>query len=67
METTFQAIIIGAGQAGSPLAHNLADRGWKVALIEREHLGGSCINYGCSPTKKMVASAKAAFEARRAD
>ncbi len=66
MEMSYDAIIIGAGQAGGPLAYNLADRGWKVALIEREHLGGSCINYGCSPTKKMVASAKAAYEARRA-
>ena len=66
MAKKFDAIIIGAGQAGSPLAHNLADRGWQVALIEREHLGGSCINYGCTPTKKMIASAKAAYEARRA-
>ena len=66
MNMSYDAIIIGAGQAGGPLAYNLADRGWKVALIEREHLGGSCINYGCSPTKKMVASAKAAYEARRA-
>lgn len=62
----FDAIIIGAGQAGSPLAHNLADTGWTVALIERKHLGGSCINYGCTPTKKMLASAKIAQHARRA-
>jgi pyruvate/2-oxoglutarate dehydrogenase complex dihydrolipoamide dehydrogenase (E3) component len=62
----FDAIIIGAGQAGGPLAHQLADRGWKVALVEREHLGGSCINYGCTPTKKMLASAKVAQMARRA-
>jgi pyruvate/2-oxoglutarate dehydrogenase complex dihydrolipoamide dehydrogenase (E3) component len=62
----FDAIIIGAGQAGGPLAHQLADRGWEVALVEREHLGGSCINYGCTPTKKMLASAKVAQMARRA-
>ncbi len=64
--TAYDAIIIGAGQAGGPLAHNLADRGWKVALIERQHLGGSCINYGCTPTKKMIASARTAETARRA-
>ncbi|MFQ5578570.1 MAG: mercuric reductase [Anaerolineae bacterium] len=62
----FQAIIIGSGQAGNPLAHNLADSGWKVALIEREHMGGSCINYGCTPTKTMLASAQLAHYARRA-
>ncbi len=62
----FEAIIIGSGQAGNPLAHNLADSGWKVALIEREHMGGSCINYGCTPTKTMLASAQMAHYARRA-
>ena len=62
----FNAIIIGSGQAGNPLAHNLADDGWTVALIEREHLGGSCVNYGCTPTKTMVASAQMAHYARRA-
>lgn len=61
---TYDAIIIGSGQGGNPLAHKLADRDWKVALIEREHLGGSCINYGCTPTKTMVASARAAHVAR---
>lgn len=63
---SFDAIIIGSGQAGNPLAHNLADRGWTVALIEREHLGGSCINYGCTPTKTMLASARIAHYVRRA-
>ncbi|MBI3983307.1 MAG: mercuric reductase [Gemmatimonadetes bacterium] len=63
---TFQAIVIGSGQAGDPLARELADRGWTVALIEREHLGGSCINYGCTPTKTMLASAQIAHYARRA-
>jgi pyruvate/2-oxoglutarate dehydrogenase complex dihydrolipoamide dehydrogenase (E3) component len=66
MTRNFDAIIIGAGQAGGPLAHQFADRGWVVALVEREHLGGSCINYGCTPTKKMLASAKVAQMARRA-
>lgn len=62
----FQAIVIGSGQAGNPLAHRLADQGWTVALIEREHMGGSCINYGCTPTKTMLASAQVAHYARRA-
>lgn len=62
----YDAIIIGAGQGGSPLAHKLADLQWKVALIEKEHLGGSCINYGCTPTKTMLASARLAHYARRA-
>lgn len=62
----FQAIVIGSGQAGNPLAHRLADQGWTIALIEREHMGGSCINYGCTPTKTMLASAQIAHYARRA-
>lgn len=62
----YDAIIIGSGQGGTPLAHKLADLGWSVALIEKEYLGGSCINYGCTPTKTMVASARAAHVARRA-
>jgi pyruvate/2-oxoglutarate dehydrogenase complex dihydrolipoamide dehydrogenase (E3) component len=62
---TFDAVVIGSGQAGNPLAHRLADKGWTVAMIEREHLGGSCINYGCTPTKTMLASAQIAHEARR--
>jgi pyruvate/2-oxoglutarate dehydrogenase complex dihydrolipoamide dehydrogenase (E3) component len=61
----YDAIVIGSGQGGSPMAHKLADLGQKVALIEREHLGGSCINYGCTPTKTMVASARVAHYARR--
>lgn len=63
--TNYDAIIVGSGQGGGPLAHKLADLGQKVALIEREHLGGSCINYGCTPTKTMVASARVAHYARR--
>lgn len=63
---TFNAITIGYGQAAGPLAHRLADRGWTVAMIEREHVGGSCVNYGCTPTKTMLASAQIAHYARRA-
>jgi pyruvate/2-oxoglutarate dehydrogenase complex dihydrolipoamide dehydrogenase (E3) component len=61
---TYDAIVIGAGQGGSPLAHKIADLGQKVALIEEQWLGGSCINYGCTPTKAMIASAHAAHVAR---
>ena len=62
----YDAIVIGSGQGGGPLAHKLADLGWKVALVEREYLGGSCINYGCTPSKTMIASASVAHNARRA-
>ncbi len=58
------AIIIGAGQAGGPLANALAGAGWPVTLIEREHVGGTCVNEGCTPTKAMIASAHAAHTAR---
>lgn len=63
---TYDAIIIGSGQAGNPLAHRLADLGWRVALIEKSHLGGTCINTGCTPTKTMVHSAQVAHYARNA-
>ncbi len=62
----YDAIVIGSGQAGNPLSHKLADHGWTVALIEKEHLGGTCINTGCTPTKTMVASAQVAHYARNA-
>ena len=62
----FDAIVIGSGQGGNPLCHGLADRGWKVALVEKAHLGGTCINYGCTPTKTMAASAQVAHYARNA-
>jgi len=62
----FDAIIIGTGQAGKPLSFALGDLGWKIALIERAELGGSCINTGCTPTKTMVASAQVAHYARDA-
>ena len=62
----YDAIVIGAGQAGGPLATALARSGKRTALIEREHVGGTCINEGCTPTKTMVASARVAYLARRA-
>lgn len=63
--THYDAIVIGAGQAGGPLSTALAKAGRKTALIEREHVGGTCINVGCTPTKTMVASARVAYLARR--
>ena len=63
---TYDAIIIGSGQAGPSLAKRLAGAGQRVAIIEREAFGGTCINTGCTPTKTMVASAYAAHMARRA-
>jgi pyruvate/2-oxoglutarate dehydrogenase complex dihydrolipoamide dehydrogenase (E3) component len=65
MVEDFDAIIIGAGQSGPFLAVRLAEQGQKVALIEREHLGGTCVNDGCTPTKTLIASARAAWIARR--
>jgi pyruvate/2-oxoglutarate dehydrogenase complex dihydrolipoamide dehydrogenase (E3) component len=65
MAEHYEAIVIGAGQGGMPLARALAGAGRKTALIEREHVGGTCINEGCTPTKTMVASAKAAYIDRR--
>ena len=62
----FDAVVIGAGQGGGPLASALARAGRKTALIEREHAGGTCINVGCTPTKTMVASARTAYVAHRA-
>lgn len=66
MTTEFDAIIIGTGQAGPPLANRLTSAGWKVAIVERKLFGGTCVNTGCIPTKAMVASAYAAHMARRA-
>src|SRR5947209_1723839 len=62
----YDAIVIGSGQAGNPLSHKLADHGWTIALVEKEHLGGTCVNTGCTPTKTMIASAQIAFYARNA-
>jgi pyruvate/2-oxoglutarate dehydrogenase complex dihydrolipoamide dehydrogenase (E3) component len=66
MSRHFDAIIIGAGQAGPPLAGRLTAAGMSVALIERHLFGGTCVNTGCMPTKTLVASAYAAHLARRA-
>ncbi len=63
----YDAIIIGSGQAGTPLARRLAKAGWKVAIIEQKWPGGTCVNVGCTPTKTMVASARMAYQARRSD
>ena len=61
----YQAIVIGSGQGGTPLCRALAEAGMRTALIEREHIGGTCINEGCTPTKTMVASARVAYLSRR--
>ena len=62
----YDAIIIGSGQAGTPLSTALAEAGMRTALIERTHVGGTCVNEGCTPTKTMVASGRVAYLARRA-
>ena len=62
----FDAIVIGAGQAGPSLALRLAGAGMKIAVVERKAVGGTCVNTGCTPTKTLVASAYAAHLARRA-
>ena len=61
---TFDAIVIGSGQGGNPLCYGLAERGWSVALVEQAHLGGTCVNTGCTPTKTMIAAAQVAYYAR---
>ena len=61
----YDAIVIGAGQAGVPLATALSKAGRTTTLVERKHVGGTCINEGCTPTKTMVASAKVAYFDRR--
>lgn len=62
----FDAIIIGTGQSGPSLAGRLAGTGMNVAIVERKLFGGTCVNTGCIPTKTLVASARAAYMARRA-
>lgn len=63
--TKYYAIIIGSGQGGTPLAVEFAKSGQKTALIERTHIGGCCVNEGCTPTKTMIASGRAAYLAQR--
>ncbi len=60
----YDAIVLGSGQAGNPLSQKLADHGWSVALVEKDQLGGTCVNTGCTPTKTMIASAQVAHYAR---
>ncbi|MBW6463236.1 MAG: mercuric reductase [Firmicutes bacterium] len=60
------AVVIGSGQGGTPLAKALAGAGWKVALVEHQYVGGSCVNTGCTPTKTMIASARVAHLVQRA-
>ncbi|NBB99818.1 MAG: FAD-dependent oxidoreductase [Bacteroidetes bacterium] len=64
--SSFDLLVIGAGQGGGPLAGKAAEAGWRVALVERAHVGGTCVNEGCTPTKTMIASARVAHLARRA-
>jgi pyruvate/2-oxoglutarate dehydrogenase complex dihydrolipoamide dehydrogenase (E3) component len=62
----YDALIIGTGQAGTPLSFALADRGWTVALVEQGNVGGTCINTGCTPTKTMIHRAQVAYYAENA-
>jgi pyruvate/2-oxoglutarate dehydrogenase complex dihydrolipoamide dehydrogenase (E3) component len=62
----YDCLVIGSGQSGTPLVTALAKAGYRTALIEREHIAGTCVNEGCTPTKTMVASARVAYLARRA-
>ena len=66
MPTTYDAIVIGTGQAGPSLVAALSKAGMRTAIIERNRFGGTCVNVGCIPTKALVASARAAHVARRA-
>ena len=65
MATRYDGIVIGTGQSGPSLAGALAGAGMQVAVIERQRFGGTCVNVGCIPTKTLVASARAAYMARR--
>src|ERR1700741_4159388 len=64
-DESYDAIVIGTSQGGRFLPVDLAKAGKKVALVERDHLGGACVNTGCTPTKTMVSSARLAHQARR--
>lgn len=61
----YDAVVIGSGQAGTPLCQALANAGMRTALIEKEHIGGTCVNEGCTPTKTIIASGRVAYLARR--
>jgi pyruvate/2-oxoglutarate dehydrogenase complex dihydrolipoamide dehydrogenase (E3) component len=63
--TKYDAILIGSGQAATPLARKLAVAGLKTALIERQWVGGTCVNVGCTPTKTMIASGRVAYQVKR--
>lgn len=67
MSERYDAVVIGTGQAGPPLAARATQEGWRVAVVERHLLGGTCVNTGCTPTKALVGSAKAIHAARRGD
>lgn len=67
MADVYDAVVIGTGQAGPSLASRAAEEGWRVAIVERHLLGGTCVNAGCIPTKALVASARAVHMARRGD
>ncbi len=66
-QSRYDAVVIGSGQGGTPLSHYLAQQGLDTALIEKKHVGGTCVNEGCTPTKTMVASARVAHIAGRAN
>lgn len=63
----YDAIVLGSGQGGNPLAKALAQAGWRTAMIERKFVGGTCVNTGCTPTKTMVGSARVAYMSSRAE
>ena len=65
MDDSCDLVIIGGGQAGIPLAQDLAAAGKQIVLVERKQLGGSCVNFGCTPTKAAIASARLAHMSRR--
>ena len=63
----YDAIVVGAGQSGPALAHVLGEMGQKVAVAEEHLVGGSCVNYGCTPSKTLIGSARAIYMASRGD
>src|SRR5258708_4401813 len=66
MAEQYDVLILGSGQGGNPLSSDFVKAGKRVALVERAEVAGTCINYGCTPTKTMVASAQRASQARHA-